>query len=122
MVFGRGRAIKGFVIDDQRPSQKEIEQRVKRLLKTDPQGRKIIEFRSGRLDFKEPFIFKGVTKSGNLKLQDTISTTLRSGKEGFPNVRGVLFRDTIGRGPNVKSFKVRTGKGTGTSFLDLGEF
>lgn len=83
------------------------------LIKTDRFGKRFIEVPSSRLDFKEKFLFKGVTKSGNLNLGEIVG----SGPKGDQtvNVRGILKKRTIGN-----NFTIRTGKGTGTGFLDLG--
>jgi len=102
---------KEFIPDPKRFVESRLRERG--LIKVDRFGKKFIEVPSSRSDFKEKFLFKGVTKSGNVNLGEIIG----SGPKGDDtiNVRGILKKSAIG-----SNFKIRTGKGTGTGFLDLG--
>lgn len=86
------------------------------LIKRDERGRKFIEVPNSRLDFKEKFLFSGVTKSGNVNLKEITALGGPTGIRETMNVRGILKKDAIGKGFNIK-----VGKGTSTGFLRLGD-
>ncbi len=56
-------------------------------LKVDKFGNKIFEMENARLDFKAPFVFKGVTKSGNVKLGEVVQSS----------PEGIKTRNIIGK-------------------------
>jgi hypothetical protein len=68
------------------------------------EGRAIILMENGRLDFKKPFYVTGVTKSGNVKLQDD------SGIRNLAKVRKIGSKETL---------TVGSGRGTSNYYLDL---
>ena len=67
-------------------------------------GRDILRVRQA-YGGSSPYFFKGVTKSGNIKLQETNSP--------YPNVMGILKKSIMG------NYTIKVGKGTGIGFLDL---
>jgi hypothetical protein len=64
-----------------------IEKLVTPKLKVDKFGNKIFEMENARLDFKAPFVFKGVTKSGNVKLGEVVQSS----------PEGIKTRNIIGK-------------------------
>jgi hypothetical protein len=68
------------------------------------EGRGYVLMENGRLDFKKPFYVTGVTKSGNVKLQD-FSRNKKLGK-----VRKIGSKETL---------TVGSGRGTDNYYLDL---
>lgn len=67
--------------------KKAIEKLVTPKLKVDRFGNKIFEMDNARLNFKAPFVFKGVTKSGNVKLGEIIMSS----------PEGIKTRNIIGK-------------------------
>jgi hypothetical protein len=71
--------------------KKAIEKLVTPKLKVDKFGNKIFEMDNARLDFKAPFVFKGVTKSGNVKLGEIVM----SSPEGI-KTRNIIGKPALG--------------------------
>lgn len=55
--------------------QKFMEKLIRPKLTVDKFGNKIFSMENSRLDFSEDFVFKGVTKAGNVKLGDVFKSS-----------------------------------------------
>ncbi len=82
--------------------KKAIEKLVTPKLKVDRFGNKIFEMDNARLDFKAPFVFKGVTKSGNVKLGEIIM----SSPEGI-KTRNIIGKPALSSSGNRKELFVK---------------
>lgn len=87
-------------IGDKKKRVSYVEAIVKKSLVKDEKGRDVIRAKSGRLDFTEDFIFKGVTPSGNVKTERITQEAFRGEPEERETKIGKVHFDTSNE--NVK--------------------